>query len=54
MREQLVEVTKDEEVVQGIYDACKSSMGQDITEADKVLIKLYFLGYAKEIERQIN
>lgn len=37
MKEQLIEVTKDEEVVQGIYEAAKSSMGQDVTEADKVL-----------------
>ncbi len=36
MKEQLVEATKDESVVQSIFEAAKNSMGQDITEADKV------------------
>ena len=36
MKPQLIEVTKDEEVVQGIYDAAKNSMGQEITDNDKV------------------
>lgn len=36
IKEQLNEITKSEEVVQGIYDAAKNSMGQDITENDKV------------------
>ncbi len=39
MREALMEVTKDEDVVQAIYDAAKSSMGQDITESDKEMLK---------------
>jgi hypothetical protein len=42
MKEQLIEVTKDEEVVQGIFDAAKSSMGQDITDMDKVFLKTNF------------
>jgi RNA processing factor Prp31 len=36
MREELNEAIKDEDMVQTIYDAAKNSMGQDITEADKV------------------
>ena len=36
MRAELNEALKDEDTVQMIFDAAKSSMGQDITEADKV------------------
>eukprot|EP01022_Parablepharisma_sp_SALTPOND_P019382 TRINITY_DN329_c0_g2_i2.p1 TRINITY_DN329_c0_g2~~TRINITY_DN329_c0_g2_i2.p1 ORF type:complete len:554 (-),score=78.76 TRINITY_DN329_c0_g2_i2:8103-9764(-) len=38
MREELTETTKDEEMVQAIYDSAKSSMGQDITESDKEML----------------
>lgn len=39
MRPELIEATKDEDVVQSIYDAAKNSMGQDITEADKDMLQ---------------
>jgi len=50
MRPELIEVTKDEDVVSALYEAAKSSMGQNITEADKVpfLHSRPSLGYAQE------
>jgi RNA processing factor Prp31 len=36
LKEQLTEITKDDEVAQSIIEAAKNSMGQDVTEADKV------------------
>jgi len=40
MREKLVEVTKDEEIVNQIFESSKTSMGQEMTESDKDMLKL--------------
>lgn len=40
MREQLLEATNDEEIVNSIYEAAKSSMGQDVADSDKEMLKL--------------
>lgn len=39
MREKLLEATNDEEIVNSIYEAAKSSMGQDVADSDKEMLK---------------
>lgn len=39
MREQLIEVTNDEDIVNSIYEAAKNSMGQDVADSDKEMLK---------------
>lgn len=51
MKESLTEVTKDEDVTQAIFDAAKNSMGQDVTETDKVPVPTHRLGNAQEAQR---
>ena len=46
MRTQLAEALKDDDIVQSVFDAAKNSMGQDITEADKVVYTHTLLGDA--------
>ena len=39
MRQQLIEVTNDEDIVNSIYEATKSSMGQDVADCDKEMLR---------------
>eukprot|EP00826_Nyctotherus_ovalis_P033643 TRINITY_DN2737_c0_g3_i1.p1 TRINITY_DN2737_c0_g3~~TRINITY_DN2737_c0_g3_i1.p1 ORF type:complete len:328 (+),score=116.52 TRINITY_DN2737_c0_g3_i1:772-1755(+) len=60
MRERLMEVTNDEEVVQSIYDAAKNSMGQDVADADKEMLKqlsdrlIHLITYREEMQTYLK
>jgi nucleolar protein 56 len=54
MKADLIEATKEEEVVQGIFEAAKNSMGQEITENDNDMLKKLSARLLKMIKYREN